>query len=225
MGIKSITNIMKSQSTKYLAGALLLTIGSASHAAVITYTDRTTWAGAGTVTFTEDFESYSTDTSFATTPLDVGPFTFSTVGTALAGRNMIDVSPFLFPGRPASFGDAYAEIFVEGALATDIIFDSPISGFFADFYAAGNTQELSLTLSFLGGGTTDLSVPGAGSSSQSFGFWSTTDAVTSIRFNNTVNDGFNIDNISGSAVPVPAAIWLFGSGLIGLIGIARRKQA
>jgi len=28
-----------------------------------------------------------------------------------------------------------------------------------------------------------------------------------------------------SAVPVPAAVWLFGSGLIGLAGIARRKQA
>lgn len=29
---------------------------------------------------------------------------------------------------------------------------------------------------------------------------------------------------SPSAVPLPAAIWLFGSGLIGLLGIARRKQ-
>ena len=28
-----------------------------------------------------------------------------------------------------------------------------------------------------------------------------------------------------SAVPVPAAAWLFGSGLIGLIGIARRKKS
>ncbi len=27
-----------------------------------------------------------------------------------------------------------------------------------------------------------------------------------------------------SAVPVPAAVWLFGSGLIGLIGVARRKE-
>jgi hypothetical protein len=27
------------------------------------------------------------------------------------------------------------------------------------------------------------------------------------------------------AVPVPAAVWLFGSGLIGLVGIARRKAA
>ena len=28
-----------------------------------------------------------------------------------------------------------------------------------------------------------------------------------------------------SAVPVPAAVWLFGSGLIGLIGLARRKKS
>jgi hypothetical protein len=27
------------------------------------------------------------------------------------------------------------------------------------------------------------------------------------------------------AVPVPAAVWLFGSGLLGLVGIARRKKA
>lgn len=28
-----------------------------------------------------------------------------------------------------------------------------------------------------------------------------------------------------TAVPVPAAVWLFGSGLIGLVGMARRKKA
>jgi len=37
------------------------------------------------------------------------------------------------------------------------------------------------------------------------------------------------DNVTIStdvaAVPVPAALWLFGSGLLGLIGVARRKQA
>ena len=30
--------------------------------------------------------------------------------------------------------------------------------------------------------------------------------------------------LTTSAVPVPAAVWLFGSGLIGLIGFARRKK-
>jgi len=34
-------------------------------------------------------------------------------------------------------------------------------------------------------------------------------------------------NIQGhvNAVPVPAAAWLFGSGLVGLVGVARRKKA
>ena len=31
--------------------------------------------------------------------------------------------------------------------------------------------------------------------------------------------------IDTTAVPVPAAVWLFGSGLIGLVGLARRKKA
>ena len=29
---------------------------------------------------------------------------------------------------------------------------------------------------------------------------------------------------NSGVVPVPAAVWLFGSGLIGLIAVARRKQ-
>jgi len=41
---------------------------------------------------------------------------------------------------------------------------------------------------------------------------------------NTLSMSFSDDaGISTSVVPVPAAVWLFGSGLIGLIGIARRK--
>ena len=31
--------------------------------------------------------------------------------------------------------------------------------------------------------------------------------------------------IFSSPIPVPAAVWLFGSGLLGLVGIARRKKA
>jgi hypothetical protein len=34
-----------------------------------------------------------------------------------------------------------------------------------------------------------------------------------------------IDNVNISAVPVPAAIWLFASGLLGLAGMTKRSQA
>ena len=46
--------------------------------------------------------------------------------------------------------------------------------------------------------------------------------------------GFSIESANGNvvstdiintAVPVPPAVWLFGSGLLGLVGIARRKKA
>lgn len=49
-----------------------------------------------------------------------------------------------------------------------------------------------------------------------------TGAVTLIS--NTISTGCN--GLSApSPVPVPAAVWLFGSGLLGLIGVARRKIA
>ena len=47
-------------------------------------------------------------------------------------------------------------------------------------------------------------------------------------YTNSLNSGvYGMAVISGevSAVPIPAAVWLFGSGLIGLVGFARRKKA
>jgi len=43
--------------------------------------------------------------------------------------------------------------------------------------------------------------------------------------NGTGADVFNSPSSPGiwSVVPIPAAIWLFGSGLLGMIGVARRK--
>ena len=37
------------------------------------------------------------------------------------------------------------------------------------------------------------------------------------------NAGFNA-NLNFTPVPVPAAVWLFGSGLMGLVGVARRRK-
>ena len=47
---------------------------------------------------------------------------------------------------------------------------------------------------------------------------SETEAVTNATGNITLN-------ITATTVPIPAAVWLFGSGLLGLIGVARRKKS
>lgn len=40
-----------------------------------------------------------------------------------------------------------------------------------------------------------------------------------------VSYALHLEGTVGAAVPVPAAVWLFGSGLLGLVGVARRKAA
>ena len=50
-------------------------------------------------------------------------------------------------------------------------------------------------------------------------------AMLVLTENGIFTDSVNQNFIITSAVPVPAAVWLFGSGLIGLIGIARRTKA
>ena len=40
---------------------------------------------------------------------------------------------------------------------------------------------------------------------------------------NTISGVVDSAGEAASVVPVPAAFWLFGSGLLGLVGIARRK--
>jgi hypothetical protein len=207
-----------------LCATCLFAPQSTSAATITTYTYRAAWAAAtGTPAFNVDFENFNVDTSFSFTPLDVGPFSLSTVGVPTGNIEFVDASPFAFPPVPASFGNACVSMFVEDPLAVDLAFHTPVRDLFADFLYAGNTQQLALTLSFAGGGTADVLVPGAGSYLQPFGFIST-DLVSSIRFHNSVNDGFYVDNIEGGVVPEPASLLLIliGSGLVGLRRFRRK---
>lgn len=61
------------------------------------------------------------------------------------------------------------------------------------------------------------------SGSLSAGF-NTTDGLADGSLLLTTN-GSIVGSKLGAVVPVPAAVWLFGSGLLGLFGIARRKTA
>jgi hypothetical protein len=57
--------------------------------------------------------------------------------------------------------------------------------------------------------TFTLALPGATSST----------VISDVVFSFGTQEGSNV-----AAVPIPAAVWLFGSGLLGLVAIARRRQ-
>ena len=56
------------------------------------------------------------------------------------------------------------------------------------------------------------------------GFLTTQDTLGT-AFDSFNGGSFTSFDYTVNAVPVPAAVWLFGSGLLGLIGIARRRKA
>jgi hypothetical protein len=68
--------------------------------------------------------------------------------------------------------------------------------------------------------------PGANSSFSQLWTDTWTSEVRILGTNNSTNLLAGIDNyiVRTSAVPLPSAVWLFGSGLLGLVGIARRKS-
>jgi hypothetical protein len=66
-----------------------------------------------------------------------------------------------------------------------------------------------------------------GISTDSGASWSGDTSVTPLGANSytvTFTDG-SVLEIDVRIVPVPAGVWLFGSGLLGLIGISRRKKS
>ena len=149
--------------------------------------------------------------------------TDGTIGV-LGGSNIVDWQLLLDDGLSTYtlFGpgstSANSELAVTGtafsASATDLLFD----------FSAANGQHVLFQNPFLGSAInfwcldTDAAI-------QSFCSDSNPDESVGVEIQNFESvDRSGVVSIGSAAVPVPAAVWLFGSGLLGLIGMARRKQ-
>jgi hypothetical protein len=80
----------------------------------------------------------------------------------------------------------------------------PVALFNGLGFTGSDALTLTVTQSDADNGTDEWIVQGSGAGGM---FFSAADVI-----------------IDSSAVPVPAAMWLFGSGLLGLVGMARRKK-
>lgn len=86
-----------------------------------------------------------------------------------------------------------------------------IDSFSLTFSEAGNNGSKNLDISF-----SDIVSPEGEVTFLAYGPFVVSSGIGELHINEV--------NIVTSVVPVPAAIWLFGSGLIGLIGFSRRMQ-
>jgi len=205
--------------TRYLRGVLT----GCAIALISTQTAATSIAGSSTglasfdqlVTFGNNL--YSADTAITNQ--------FSASGVTFSGGLFYDAS-----GSPA-----YANMFQSrlknysgGSCSTgecqtfSIFFSNPVS----DAVFAAVTQASSSTFSaYLNNALVETFSAATGTTANNvYGFTGIVFDEIRIDPATTSNSAMLLDSVEYvSAVPVPAAVWLFGSGLLGLAGIARKK--
>jgi len=134
-----------------------------------------------------------------------------------AYRYIDNRDPFLDPDG-GYFGLSNGDVTDNSVTIGRIDFINSTSFFTADWWTIGGTTTI-IVDAYDSGGNHQGSFSGGGNG---------TDTILGDIAYVTWHDSgglVQLANISYNTVPIPAAVWLFGSGLIGLIGIAKRKKA
>ena len=195
--INSRWNTMKKSLPFYL---LLLLISCTSHAATINFDDITTGSSAAIPGGYQGYEWVGYD------PFD------GTVGGSVS----------VATGNNATVSGAYS---LGSTLGFQISRSDGMAFNALDFFAAYDIDGVSSVLTISGFKNGSLSqITTASFSNTATSIPVNFLDIDLLRIETPSIDVFSIDNLVVTAVPVPPALWLFGSGLLGLVGIARRKK-
>lgn len=191
--------------------------------------------------------------SFCALPIiaSAAPVTYTINNQFASYYNNSDGSPFSFPNGGMLMGTLTVDaelsgsaMIVDYSLSSSLPTTSRVSSY--EYGVSGNTFTFSSSvLSLLGpiSSTADLLIMDFGASLLGGNSLSFTASETYYNCGTIFLGGYPRNNcgyslglagiqgannatlMSVSSVPVPAAVWLFGSGLLGLIGVAGRKKS
>ena len=146
-------------------------------------------------------------------------------GGALTTISQIDVLGYVAAEFEAGILTIKTDINEHGFSAGDTLFTATFSSanaYFGNVSTADNNFNATI-VSFSG-----PALDGWTATNEQFSFSSTSiDPLSAIQSPSDMENWTSTTSFTSSAtlVPVPAAVWLFGSGLIGLAGIARRCKS
>jgi hypothetical protein len=188
------------------ATLLLFTASTAAVAAIIDFEGLAAPGGTASIT-TSPYVEDGFDLAF---PIGISVFDSAQTNANTTGSAYIQLSNNSAAG-PISLSDS-------GGANFDLTSVDVGSGFDPGF----GLSSFNITGHISGGGTTVANVVNADVFSTLVLDWTN---LTSVDFTFVTGQSAGIDNIVVSSVPLPAAVWLFGAGLLGLIGIAKSKKA
>lgn len=216
--------------TTMLLGLVSMFFAVSASAAVITSYGIGGDASALETTMLTKYYVYDTETFEGLTPAapagmvflsDIGPF---------AGNGQILDAPLYGMFNTTAGGSQYYTSSFNGGTSSSFYFNFDTASQAAGFYVSSfdTTQDFYVTLGFESGGPYTINLGAYVSESVGvgvpiyFGFESDT-LLTSITFHN-VPDQYGVDDVSTMNTPIPGAVWLFGTGLLGLLGYRRIRS-
>jgi len=165
----------------------------------------------------------------------VGPTTQGNAGTG--GTNLVTVSGAgVVNTNPGGSGNAWTYGLNNGSFGVPLGQPTPV-GFLLSTLVGSNKSLITPTIGAgntfcasscdgISGGNGQPFYNGSAAFSLALTGLTDTSVVSNVRFGfGTQPSGSSGGEPDLPGVPIPAAVWLFGSGLLGLIGIARRRQS
>jgi hypothetical protein len=205
-----------------------------------------TTGGSSSVTANTDCLADSNDSNWSISGSGLSGTTMIIEIAGQAGSNTFgiydstnsSISIELFDGAASAGSQVVMSIKNDGSVeinltATGTVFAGNSFGFYMDTINGTFYSDTSLNgdlfdhmLAYQGTGdeiTVGNNAPGVWSANEYILAWEDLPVGSSDKdYNDMV---LIVESVNPAVVPVPAAVWLFGSGLLGLVGVARRKKA